>query len=125
MTDEKFFEKAKSFLVMKEASSNSSIGGEKEGEKYFTMEEYKYAAETLQKNKDGKTVVLYTTDAVQQDAYIKAAKAKGFRVTTNTTTFEGTDPQEVQKLFDLLESLGIDGNGSFITVIPCSRSMSP
>ncbi len=42
-------------------------------------------------------------------AAIKAAKVQGFRVTTNTTTFEGTDPFEVQELFDYLETLGIDG----------------
>jgi molecular chaperone HtpG len=38
------------------------------------------AGETLQKNKDGKLVILYTTDTVQQDAYIKAAEAKGYVV---------------------------------------------
>jgi hopanoid biosynthesis associated radical SAM protein HpnH len=40
---------------------------------------------------------------------IKAAKAKGFRVTTNTTIFAGSDPQEVQSFFDFLESLKLDG----------------
>ncbi|MEL4895511.1 adenosyl-hopene transferase HpnH [Crocosphaera sp. Alani8] len=40
---------------------------------------------------------------------IKAAKAKGFRVTTNTTVFEGTDPEEMQEFFDFLDSLGTDG----------------
>ena len=40
---------------------------------------------------------------------IKAAKAKGFRVTTNTTVFEGTDPKQIQDLFDFLETLGLDG----------------
>ncbi|ACK71851.1 hopanoid biosynthesis associated radical SAM protein HpnH [Gloeothece citriformis PCC 7424] len=40
---------------------------------------------------------------------IKAAKAKGFRVTTNTTVFEGADPQEMQKFFDFLGSLETDG----------------
>ncbi|NET38071.1 MAG: adenosyl-hopene transferase HpnH [Cyanothece sp. SIO1E1] len=42
-------------------------------------------------------------------AAIKAAKAKGFRVTTNTTIFEGTDPKEMQEFFDFLTDLGIDG----------------
>ena len=42
-------------------------------------------------------------------AGIKAAKAKGFRVTTNTTVFEGTDPKEMQEFFDFLETLGTDG----------------
>ncbi|MFN4194630.1 MAG: adenosyl-hopene transferase HpnH [Thermosynechococcus sp.] len=40
---------------------------------------------------------------------IKAAKAKGFRVTTNTTIFEGTDPKEMQEFFDFVSSLGVDG----------------
>lgn len=40
---------------------------------------------------------------------IRAAKARGFRVTTNTTVFEGADPKEIQNLFDFLETLKIDG----------------
>lgn len=40
---------------------------------------------------------------------IRAAKAKGFRVTTNTTVFDGTDPQKMQEFFDFLETLNIDG----------------
>jgi hopanoid biosynthesis associated radical SAM protein HpnH len=41
---------------------------------------------------------------------IKAAKAKGFRVTTNTTIFEGTDPKEMQQFFDFVTNeLKVDG----------------
>jgi hopanoid biosynthesis associated radical SAM protein HpnH len=40
---------------------------------------------------------------------IKAAKALGFSVNTNTTIFEGADPEEMQKFFDFLGELGIDG----------------
>jgi len=40
---------------------------------------------------------------------IKAAKANGFRVTTNTTIFDGTDPKEMQDFFDFLGTLGTDG----------------
>ncbi|VEP16516.1 Hopanoid biosynthesis associated radical SAM protein HpnH [Hyella patelloides LEGE 07179] len=40
---------------------------------------------------------------------IKAAKSKGFRVTTNTTVFAGADPQEMPEFFDFLESLNLDG----------------
>ena len=42
-------------------------------------------------------------------AAIKAAKAQGFRVTTNTTVFEGADPKQMQEFFDFLEDLGVDG----------------
>nr|MCU0389110.1 molecular chaperone HtpG [Chitinophagaceae bacterium] len=70
LTDEKFYDKAKSFCVMQEVTS----------EKYMTIDEYMMAAETLQTNKDKKTVIIYTTDEIQQDAYIKAAKSKGYYV---------------------------------------------
>lgn len=70
LTDEKFYEKARSFCVLQEVVS----------EKFMTLDEYMMAAETLQTNKDKKIVVIYTTDEVQQDAYIKAAKAKGYYV---------------------------------------------
>ncbi|MEO0647490.1 MAG: adenosyl-hopene transferase HpnH [Cyanobacteria bacterium J06650_10] len=40
---------------------------------------------------------------------IRAAKARGFRVTTNTTVFAGTEPKEIQDLFDYLTELGVDG----------------
>lgn len=40
---------------------------------------------------------------------IKAAKAKGFRVTTNTTVFLGSDPKQVQEFFDYLTTLNLDG----------------
>lgn len=39
---------------------------------------------------------------------IRAAKAQGFRVVTNTTIFEGADPKEMQEFFDFLTNLGID-----------------
>jgi hopanoid biosynthesis associated radical SAM protein HpnH len=40
---------------------------------------------------------------------IRIAKARGFRVATNTTVFQGTDPKQTQEFFDFLESLGVDG----------------
>jgi len=42
-------------------------------------------------------------------AAIKAAKARGFRVTTNTTVFDGADPKDVQDFFDFVNELGVDG----------------
>ncbi|QUY44536.1 adenosyl-hopene transferase HpnH [Acaryochloris sp. 'Moss Beach'] len=42
-------------------------------------------------------------------AAIKAAKAKGFRVTTNTTVFDGVDPNDMHEFFDFVSSLGVDG----------------
>jgi len=40
---------------------------------------------------------------------IKAAKAAGFLVCTNTTIYKQTDLTEIARLYDLLEKLGVDG----------------
>ncbi|MEX0778020.1 MAG: adenosyl-hopene transferase HpnH [Phycisphaeraceae bacterium] len=46
-----------------------------------------------------------------QQAYegIKIAVEKGFRVTTNTTLFDGVDPNEVRTFFDQMMDLGVEG----------------
>src|SRR5438067_12262724 len=40
---------------------------------------------------------------------IRAAVARGFRVTTNTTLFDGADPTSVRAFFDEMMSLGVEG----------------
>jgi molecular chaperone HtpG len=70
MTDDKFLEKANKFLVMEDAA----------GGKFYTYDEYRTETEAVQKNKEGKLVILYTTDPVQQHSYVKAAQDKGYRV---------------------------------------------
>jgi len=70
LTDEKFFEKAGKFHLMKDASAD----------KFYTLEEYKEEVKDLQVDKEDKTVILYTTDHVQQNSYIKAAEAKGYKI---------------------------------------------
>jgi hopanoid biosynthesis associated radical SAM protein HpnH len=40
---------------------------------------------------------------------IKAAKAQGFRVCTNTTIYKESDIQEIESLFALLTEIGVDG----------------
>ena len=40
---------------------------------------------------------------------IKAALARGFRVTTNTTLFDGADPSSVRAFFDEMMKLGVEG----------------
>ena len=76
MTDDKFLEKAVRFHIMEE------VAGEKDapGGKFYTLDEYRAAAEGLQKNKEGKLVILYTSNPVQQDSYIRQAQTKGYIV---------------------------------------------
>lgn len=70
MTDDKFLEKAEKFHIMQDAA----------GTDFYTLEEYKQATVALQKNKDGKQVIIYATDPVQQYTFIKAATDKGYKV---------------------------------------------
>jgi hopanoid biosynthesis associated radical SAM protein HpnH len=42
-------------------------------------------------------------------ASIKEALARGFRVTTNTTVFEGHPPEDLHRFFDDMMKLGVDG----------------
>jgi hopanoid biosynthesis associated radical SAM protein HpnH len=42
-------------------------------------------------------------------AAIRTAVARGFRVTTNTTLFEGADPARVRAFFDEMTELGVEG----------------
>src|SRR5579863_8931582 len=70
MTDDKFLEKAVKFHIMEDVKGGT----------FYTLEEYRLAAEALQKNKDGKLVILYTSNPVQQDSYIRQAQSKGYVV---------------------------------------------
>lgn len=69
LSDEKFAEKGKKFALLKST----------EGE-HFTMEEYKEKIATLQTNKDGKVVVLYTNAPEEQYGFVQNAKSRGYDV---------------------------------------------
>jgi molecular chaperone HtpG len=69
MTDDKFLDKANKFFVMQDTTG-----------KFYTLDEYKTATEGNQKNKEGKQVILYSTNPVQQDAFIQQAVAMGYSV---------------------------------------------
>jgi molecular chaperone HtpG len=78
MTDDKFLEKANKFHIIKETGSD----------KYYTIEEYKTATEAIQKNKEGKHVLLYTTNAVEQNLFIKEAQSRGYKVVELNTMID-------------------------------------
>jgi molecular chaperone HtpG len=69
ITDEKFYEKAKEFLLL------TNTRNEK-----FTLEEYRVKVKDFQTDKDGQVVYLYTADPERQDSYIQAANKKSYDV---------------------------------------------
>lgn len=69
LTDEKFYDKAKDFALLK------NVDG-----KCFTFEEYKALISGEQTDKDGNLICLYAQNADAQHSYIEAARAKGYDV---------------------------------------------
>jgi molecular chaperone HtpG len=69
ISDEKFYEKAKDFLLL------TNIRNE-----HFTLEEYNTKVKDSQTDKEGSLVYLYTSNAELQDSYIQAAAKKGYDV---------------------------------------------
>lgn len=69
LTDEKFYDRAKKFVLFK------NIEG-----KYFTFEEYENLIKENQTDKNKSLVYLYATDKEEQFSYIEAAKEKGYDV---------------------------------------------
>ena len=100
MTDDKFLEKANKFHIMEDA----------DGSKFYTLEEYRIAAETLQKNKDGKLVILYTTNPVQQDSYIQQAKAKGYIVLKMETLVDAGFINQMEMKWDSVHFTRVDSD---------------
>ncbi|NBU91542.1 MAG: molecular chaperone HtpG [Flavobacteriia bacterium] len=84
LSDEKFAEKAKNFSLLKNTEGT-----------YFTLEEYLEKIKPLQTNKEEEQIILYTSDAEGQFAYVKQAKDRGYDV----VVLEGPlAPHWIQKL---------------------------
>ena len=69
LTEQKFFDKAQSFSLYKNTEST-----------YYTFSEFTEKIKESQKNKDGKTVILYTNDSKEQHSFVQTAKDKGYEV---------------------------------------------
>ncbi|MFI5153839.1 MAG: molecular chaperone HtpG [Chitinophagales bacterium] len=100
MTDDKFLEKANKFHILEDA----------EGGKFYTLDEYQQEAEPLQKNKDGKLVILYTTQAIQQDGYIQAARAKGYKVVKLDTLIDAGFINQMEQKWENVHFTRVDSD---------------
>lgn len=69
ISDEKFYEKAKEFALLKNVDS-----------KYFTFKEYEEQVKPNQTDKDKNVIYLYTTNTAKQHAFIESAKNRAYDV---------------------------------------------
>ena len=69
LTEQKFYDKAKEFSLYKNTDN-----------KYYTFVDFLDKVKDSQKDKNGKTVILYTNDAKEQHSFVKTATNKGYEV---------------------------------------------
>ena len=69
LSDEKFYDKAQKFALLKSADG-----------KYSTLEEYAEKVKPTQTNIDKKVIYLYTTNVDEQHSFIETAKDRGYDV---------------------------------------------
>ncbi len=90
LSDDKFYEKAKDFCLLKNTKGES-----------YTIEKYKEHIKANQTDKNESIVALYTTDKGKQDVYVHSAENKGYDVLEMTSVidphFIGMLEQKVEK----------------------------
>ena len=101
ITDDKFLDKANKFLIMEDAANAGT---------FYTLDEYKTTTAATQKNKEGKQVLLYTTNPVQQDAFIQAAVAKGYKVVKLETMVDAAFINNVEMKWEGVQFVRVDAD---------------
>jgi molecular chaperone HtpG len=91
ISDEKFYEKAQKFALLKNTNGQ-----------YFTFEEFENKIKPVQTNKDNKIVYLYATNEQEQHAYIDAAVGRGYEVLIMDTML---DPHYINHLESKLKDV--------------------
>lgn len=69
VSEDKFYEKAKDFVLVSNTAKEN-----------FTLDEYKEKVASVQTDKDGQLVYIYTNDPAKQDAFIQSANKKSYDV---------------------------------------------
>nr|WP_285892331.1 molecular chaperone HtpG [Chitinophaga horti] len=100
MTDDKFYEKANKFLVMEDV----------DGGTFYTLDELRNETQALQTNKEGKLVIIYSTNPVQQDSYVWAAKSKGYKVVKMETLVDAAFINTIEQKWDNVQFTRVDAD---------------
>jgi molecular chaperone HtpG len=99
LTDEKFGERGMKFALLQNTEKQS-----------FTLEEYQEKVKAEQTDKNGKTVLLYTHNAEEHDAYIKAANAKGYDILLTDVVIDGHFMQMLESKLENVACKRVDAD---------------
>jgi molecular chaperone HtpG len=80
------------------------------GSKFYTLEEYRSVAEGLQKNKEDQLIILYTTNPVQQDSYVRPAQAKGYIVVKMETLIDAAFINQMEVKWEKVHFTRVDAD---------------
>ncbi len=96
LSEEKFYEKAKSFALFKNTDG-----------KFYTMDEFAEKVKSTQTDKDKRVIYLYSSNVEEQHSFIETAKERGYEVLVFDSPI---DPHFINQLESKLE------NTSFVRV---------
>jgi molecular chaperone HtpG len=99
LSEDKFFDKAKSFNLFPTTAGT-----------YLTLDELKEQTKDAQTDKDGKLIQLYAANTDEQHAYIEAAKAKGYTVLLLDSPIVGHLLQKLEQEDDKLGFVRVDSD---------------
>lgn len=99
ITDEKFSERAKDFVLLKDT----------EGQ-YYTINEYKEAVATTQKDKHDRIICIYTSNVKEQYSYIQAAKNYGYKILLFDTPIDNHFMQQLEYKGENLTFVRVDSD---------------
>ncbi len=99
LTDEKFYEKAVDFALLK------NLDGE-----YYTQKDYIEKIKANQTDKDGNIVVLYTQDKDQNYTYIERAKQKGYDILEMTGELDVHQMSQAEQKQEKLRFVRVDSD---------------
>ena len=99
LTDEKFGERGMKFALLQNTEKQA-----------FTLEEYQEKVKAEQTDKNGKTVILYTHNAEEHDAYIKAANAKGYDILLTDVVIDGHFMQMLESKLENVTCKRVDAD---------------
>jgi len=99
ISEEKFYEKAKDFLLLTNTANE-----------HYTLEEYNAKVKDFQTDKNGTTVYLYTIDAEKQDAFVQSARKRNYDVLLMTTPIDNHFIQHLEAKLEKVSFKRVDSD---------------
>jgi molecular chaperone HtpG len=99
ISEEKFYEKAKEFLLL----TNTK-------QEYFTLDEYNARVKDFQTDKNGTAVYLYTTDSEKQHAYVQSANKRNYDVLVMNSPIDNHFMQHMEMKLEKVSFKRVDAD---------------